>query len=546
MIFICLFLLAAAWVISARLASPSPAASSSAGHKVYFAETYHARFKPVRHAFKYPLFYFGIDLDADDGQSPRAWRSWLWGWGWPAIFSIYARDHLKGEAAPLGRSASSATELRHLKEKLLDILTELAVPREEIGRVEFVSTPRVLGYCFNPLSLYYCYHPTSGILTTIVMEVNNTFGERHVYIADQRNKLNTKAAGYTCSYKLNRAFHVSPFNNRSGVYEAHFKDPADGQLDVLLNIKRYQPLSAPDDTCDTQGSTLDSLWLTARVSGSSRPLTTRTCVYLALSYPLTAFMTIPRILKEAYKLAYGKRLKVYQKPGQFLEPPDGDALVRKPVQGFALWAADIVGTHVAHQMEHSTSALTIAMPNGVQHFYEPPGGGNRPALVLRVITANFFCELAGTPTDVGGALLRTFVRGDWTCAPQELGAILAVFRSPISGLVDDQPLRKNINRASRLSFAPLCVPIDWRSRFYRMKSLTVTRLAQLAFGKIANFRIDPYGVAERIRSYENDIQAGVPEGKSRLAEAAAWIADTGVDPEARQRARFMVMRRELL
>ncbi|KAJ3175259.1 hypothetical protein HDU87_006341 [Geranomyces variabilis] len=534
-----------AWLVAASLATPSPAALSPTGHKVYFAQTYHARFKPVRHAFKYPLFYFGIDLDADDQQSRRGWRSWLWGWGWPALFSIYAKDHLRGEPAAPGLTKSRLTELQQLKVRLLEVLSDLAVPRHEIGRVEFVSTPRVLGYCFNPLSLFYCYHPISGALRAIVLEVNNTFGERHVYVADERNRLQKKSAGYTHSHTLNRAFHVSPFNNRSGIYEAHFKDPADGSLDVLLNIKRYQQVSTTASASDPSDSKLEALWLTARVSGPSRPLTSRTCIYLALSYPLNAFLTVPRILKEAYKLAYDKRLKVYQKPGQFLQAPDGSALVRKPLQGFAEWAAVIVRAHVARQVEHSTIALTIAMPNGMQQVYEPRSAEITAAVTLRIVTANFFTELVSDSTDVSRALLRAFVRGDWTCAPQELHGILAVFSSTVSEPTGGQPLWKSANQTPGPRFAPLLIPTDWRSRFYRARSLAAIRLAQRTFSKIANFRIDPYGVERRICKYEDDCRAVAGEEQDKFSDVAAWMADDGVDPEGRERARFVVFRKEL-
>ncbi|KAJ3140546.1 hypothetical protein HDU90_007846 [Geranomyces variabilis] len=533
------------WLVAASLATPTAATLSATGHKVYFAQTYHARFKPVRHAFEYPLFYFGIDLDADDQQSRRGWRSWLWGWGWPALFSIYAKDHLRGEPAAPGLAKSRLTELQQLKSRLLEVLSDLAVPRDEIGRVEFVSTPRVLGYSFNPLSLYYCYHPTSGALRAIVLEVNNTFGERHVYVADERNRLDKKGAGYSHSHTLNRAFHVSPFNNRSGIYEAHFKDPADGPLDVLLNIKRYQQISTSDSGSNALDSKPEALWLTARVSGPSRPLTSRTCLYLALSYPLNAFLTVPRIMKEAYKLAYDKRLKVYQKPGQFLQPPDGSALIRKPLQGYAKWAAVIVRAHLARQIEHSTIALTISMPNGLEHVYEPRSGGITAAATLRVVTANLFSELVKDPTDVGRALLRTFVRGDWTCAPQELHTIVAVFRSRNPEPTDGQRLWESANQTLGPRFAPLLIPTDWRSRFYRATSMATVRLAQRTFSKIANFQIDPYGVERRICQYENECRVGVGKEQDESSKVAAWMADDGVDPEARERARYIVYRKEL-
>ncbi|TPX62896.1 hypothetical protein PhCBS80983_g00077 [Powellomyces hirtus] len=505
---------------------------ASTPHKVYLAQTFHARYQPVRHSFRYPVFYFGVDLDKEV-EVPRYSR-WLIGWGRKALFSVYAKDHLKGEDTNKEDALKQGLELRQLKVKLLDLLEKLGIGRDEIGRVEFVSTPRVLGYSFNPLSLYYCYTPDTAALRAIVLEVNNTFGERHVYIADERNLSNHNVAGYDTSYNLKRAFHVSPFNNRSGVYEAHFKDPARGYLDVLLNIKRYDgdTTQSPKDT----GS--DPLRLSARVSGESFPLTTQTCLYLMVTYPITAFLTVPRILKEAWKLAYQHKLKVYQKPAQHLFPPDGQSLVWKAPVGFPLWCSKLVEKHVTRQVDEKRISVTLRLPNGAEYVSEPCEGGklrSKKNATILVVTPTFFTDLVTHHNDVGESLIRTFVRGDWSCAPQDMPTILDVFRRTGPSL-GSHPWQGS----DAPGFAPLQVDQSWKGRMRLWVGSSLISCTQAAFGKVANFAVDPYGVQRRIERYREDLTS---HGVS--SDSQAYAMDNGANTEQRERARFETIWKEL-
>jgi DUF1365 family protein len=223
------------------------------------------------------------------------------------VFSVWEADYL---------FPATQTPQKSLKWRLLEFLGSKGCSNEilrDIGSIWLVTTPRVFGYSFNPLSVYYIYSSTDPAkLLLTVLEVHNTFSERHVYICDERNERSTgkKPIGrYEKIHDVQRSFHVSPFNNRSGSYEAHLSNPIPtGHLDVLLHIRLYQ-----DDLTKTQDPK-EASRLCARVWGSVHEWTLSNCMYLLLSFPFSAFLTFPRILWEAGKLAFVKKLKVYACP----------------------------------------------------------------------------------------------------------------------------------------------------------------------------------------------------------------------------------------
>lgn len=164
------------------------------------------------------------------------------------------------------------------------------------------------------------------------MHTHSAHGKDSFWIEQDSEDLHlilTLLFSYHSKHMIRRSFHVSPFNNRSGVYEAHVSDPSTGKLDIILNIKRYLD-GSPEATTESS----PPIWLTARVWGHSYELSVRTMLYLLLTYPLTAFMTVPRILAEAWKLAYRHGLGVYQRPAQYRTPLDGSTAVWKKESAF--------------------------------------------------------------------------------------------------------------------------------------------------------------------------------------------------------------------
>jgi DUF1365 family protein len=268
------------------------------------AETSHTRFRPTRHSFRYPLFYFALNLRALEGLGTDWWLFRLNRWH---VFSIWETDYL---------FPNTHEPRKSLQQRLLEFLESKNCSQEvlkDVGAIWLVTTPRVFGYSFNPLSVYYMYSaadPSHLLLT--VLEVHNTFSERHIYICDERNVriMAKKPIGrYEKIHDVERSFHVSPFNNRSGSYEAHLSNPIPtGHLDVLLHIRLYH------DDISKREDPKEASRLCARVWGTVHEWNLAHSLYLLLCFPFSAVLTFPRILWEAGKLAFIKKLKVYACP----------------------------------------------------------------------------------------------------------------------------------------------------------------------------------------------------------------------------------------
>ena len=155
---------------------------------LYGGEVVHTRLSPKRHRLRYRLFQLLIDLDEAPALDRRLK---LFGLNRAAPVSLWDRDHLAGVDAPLTMQAR-------------EILASFGIVAD--GAVRLLCLPRVLGYVFNPLSLFYC-HRASGELAAVILEVNNTFGERHCYIVEPAGDGDGPVVRRDCE----KRFFVSPF-----------------------------------------------------------------------------------------------------------------------------------------------------------------------------------------------------------------------------------------------------------------------------------------------------------------------------------------------
>ena len=149
----------------------------------------HRRTGPVGHAFRHRVYQWLVDLD-DVPRLPAPLRPFA---------SFHSSDHLgDGE--------------KSIKDNVVDFVSTHGVDLGDQCRVVMLAHPRVLGYVFNPLSVFWCYDRT-GRLVCIVAEVHNTYGGRHAYLL-RPDASDTAVA--------DKEFYVSPFFDVSGQYELRF------------------------------------------------------------------------------------------------------------------------------------------------------------------------------------------------------------------------------------------------------------------------------------------------------------------------------------
>ncbi len=185
---------------------------------IYEGQVKHARQVPVLHRFKYRVFMMFLDLDElDEVFSKR----WLWSTRRAAIARFRREDHL----GPHEQS---------LKESVAD-LVEAETGERPDGPIRLLTNLSYYGYCFNPVSFYYCYEKDGETVKTIVAEVNNTpWGERDIYVlADSDNV----GKGRVRRFRPEKKMHVSPFIPMDVDYDWCFSDPAD-RLSVFMANSR--------------------------------------------------------------------------------------------------------------------------------------------------------------------------------------------------------------------------------------------------------------------------------------------------------------------
>lgn len=243
---------------------------------IYEGDLFHARIKPVRHEFRYSVYFLGLDLDELANHAPL---SFAFGYNRIRLFSIFDRDYFPGMTGSI-------------KNRLVAFLDRHGF-RSTFSRVEVLTSPRYFGIVFNPVNFYRCFNER-GMLDTFVAEVNNTFGETHVYVLPVQEQQTEKKFIRLCAAKQ---FHVSPFNDRSGEYEFHVLSAHNGQVDIKINIRK-----------DGEVIFLSS------ISGTAKQLTVRNVFATIVKYPFGGFLALARIWRQAAVLFFVKHQPIYDKP----------------------------------------------------------------------------------------------------------------------------------------------------------------------------------------------------------------------------------------
>lgn len=156
----------------------------------------HWRKEPREHAFSYPIAFFCLDVDLIErikGPSRLFTRNRV------GVYSIYEQDYLVG--APNSASLRARVE-EILRQSEIEIIPD---------QILLLTMPRLFGYVFNPVSFFVCLDAEQRVLA-LVIQVNNTFGETHVY------PLQGKAIQMPCTWRFGKDFFVSPFFDKEGEY----------------------------------------------------------------------------------------------------------------------------------------------------------------------------------------------------------------------------------------------------------------------------------------------------------------------------------------
>lgn len=361
---------------------------SSNRSSIYAGSLAHARLGDVEHRFRYPVISFAFDLDELPALAAR--HRWF-ALNHHGPVALWDRDYLDGA------SRSLATRLRGILE------ARPGIAPGSIARLVSVTAPRILGHAFNPVSFHHAYL-ADGTLRAVVAEVNNTFGERHVYVLDDLAAVPGSDGALASRTPVEKAFYVSPFYDVSGTYGFRFL-PLGERLDVSVTLERAGRLA-----------------FVARLTGRARPFDGPSLAHALARQPLDAFLTLPRIAIQAARLAWGRRLPVEERPaasGELTWTTSRPGAVDRAARALVLDAFSRV-----HDGE-----LSLALPGGEVRRFGPPASGNGPMQVdgarLDVHRHRLFRRLV-TGGDV--ALGEAFVDGDWT-APDLVATLTALNRN---------------------------------------------------------------------------------------------------------------------
>jgi DUF1365 family protein len=229
---------------------------------LYHGRVRHRRFTPRAHAFSYRVFMLYLDLS----ELEHVFRGrWFWSTKRRNLVRFDRRDHL----GPPHLSLDAA--VRRL------VATETG--QCPAGPIRLLTQPRFFGFCFNPVSFYYCFDGADAHVETIVAEVHNTpWGERHCYV------LPTEGAARRHRFRFRKAFHVSPFLAMDYAYDWRLTEPGE-RLAVHMRNER-------DGACDFDAS----------MALERRPLTGAAMAAALARHPFMTGKVIAAIYWQALRL----------------------------------------------------------------------------------------------------------------------------------------------------------------------------------------------------------------------------------------------------
>ncbi|MCA1790453.1 MAG: DUF1365 domain-containing protein [Thioalkalivibrio sp.] len=243
------------------------------GAQIYSCEVMHQRLFPVQYRFRYRIVTALFDIDRVDALAGN--HRWF-SLNRFNLFSLHTRDHGRRDGSPWRPwiEARLAEHGVHL----------------DGGRIRLLAMPRILGYAFNPLSVWYCEH-RDGSPRAVLLEVRNTFNEHHHYL------LHEDGAPITWPVRASKPkqFHVSPFIDMTPVYGFRLGEPGES---LRIAIQEYQD---------------NELMLVATQSGQAREFSDRTL--------LRTFAAMPWATARVMVLIHWQALKIWLRGGRYHPKP---------------------------------------------------------------------------------------------------------------------------------------------------------------------------------------------------------------------------------
>lgn len=240
----------------------------------------HHRMRPRVHRLRYRVFWMLLDLDEIESLSKKLR---LFSRNRFNLASFFDHDHGDGSNRSLRDQAAA--------------LLQAAGCEAASHRIKLFCMPRILGYGFNPLSVYFCYRH-NGSLAAIIYQVHNTFGERHSYV------LPVDSAGADIiEQRCDKDFFVSPFLGMDMSYDFRVRPPA-ARVSVAI-----------------QGKEKDQSVISASLSGERSDLTDVAIMKACVSHPLLTLKVTAGIYWHALRMVLrGFRIERHQPKGQRATP----------------------------------------------------------------------------------------------------------------------------------------------------------------------------------------------------------------------------------
>ena len=350
----------------------------------------------MSHGFSYPVFLYLFDLD-ELGELSK--KIPFFRYNKLAPIAIHDKDYFKSEPGSI-------------KEKLLRHFSEFGIS-EKIQKVYMLTGARYFNYVFNPVSFFYCFSE-DGSLCGHVAEVNNTFSERHVYMLPASTSL--AGTNFQASYERPKSFHVSPFYDMENrTYHFDFSSLSDS-LDVRIDVKK-------DGVVDFK----------SRIWGKLEPLTTGSLCKTLVSYPITATLTMPRILWQAKKLYFNYKLPVYTKP----IPQSSYTIQTAPP---SIIERLCLGITLRYLEKLKVGLLEIELPDETSHTFGTLESKSKAH--IRVKDYRFFMRVIFSG-DIGFG--ESYVYGEWES--RDVTAVIALFAKNFDHFDDRNIILSYLGRA---------------------------------------------------------------------------------------------------